>query len=158
MAIQDKLMLFSEAQDLGSISAAGTDQSTDVFDVGADNIDYKGSTIFPPFSDKGDLFAICQVDTEELLASSSSATLTVRLKTHTAATSIKSGTTLLTETVTVSAAASSATAIGTVLMKLPLPVGATYKRYTGFTYNVATKNMSTGKVVSWIGPSAQVIS
>jgi hypothetical protein len=124
-----------------AINAAANAISTNVIQLPT-GVDWKGNTIYPGPHRLGMNRVLCKVDTK-LVAAVDGAVLTVAVYTHSAATSIDSGTLLASKDITVNI---DGPAVGTILADLMLPQDATYLQYLGVDYSVATQNISSGAV------------
>lgn len=151
MPIMDKELLFGEAIDLGSTSASANVSGTDVIYIPlVTNPLALGSTMQDRPNVSRRLTLNIVVEDEDILASSTSATITCRLYNHTGASSISSaGDQILEKAITIPAA-STTFPDGTWIMRQPLP-GGQLKAYFGVNFAVTTKKILTGKVTAWLG-------
>lgn len=124
MAILDSLLEFSDAQSLASQSDAAVVQSTNVVDLGAAGTDGWGTSLAPTLGGNLKMFVAVSGT-----LSASSATVIVKLMTHSAATSIKSGTELASILIPAKQAAGWRTSVG-------VPMRKTWARYLGYTYTI----------------------
>ena len=154
MGVMDGQLLFGEAIDLGSTSAGSAVSGTNTVEV-PQVVDHKGSSVNDRINEGGKLQLNVTVEDEDLLASSSSAALTIKLLNASSVSSIASGDIVVQKTVTV-AATTTTLPDGTVLMQQPLPQGR-FKPIWGVNFAVATKKLLTGKVTAWIGLANQSV-
>ncbi len=166
MSVIDQKMLFSDVEDIGN-GSVGTDISENTLDLGVrktaffDNVSASAGN--PNIGNAPGLVLNLIVEDEALLASSTSGTLIPKLFTKASASSMASGTLLLTGPTTTygavpaSSASSDSIPDGTVLWKTPLPI-ATYLRFLAVGYTTATKKLIGGKVTCWIGLEAEKLT
>jgi hypothetical protein len=146
--ILDKMLEFSDGQDLSGTSSAQEVMSTDICDLGVAETNAFGTTITPDIGDAGLL--VWHTVLEVAHTGGSGATLVVELVTKTVATSMSSGSTIL-DTFPIA----NAEAIGTHWQR-PVPMGAML-RYLAVLYRGATDQTDTGTVSSWVSLDRQNI-
>lgn len=143
MAILDANLEFSDAQAQAASSAAVT-QSTNVYDIWEGsatnpNTDAFGNAKLPEL---GGLVWNCNINT----TINATTVITAKLMTHTAATSIKSGTEVASIVFAAAAAAGTKRAV-------KIPAGteiATSDRYIGVTYTVSAAKCTAGAIDSFL--------
>ena len=135
----DSALEFSDLQSLVASSAAVT-QSTNVVDTTEAKTfkDAWGSTID---NEIGDMFLNMRIGT----AVNASTIITVNVMTHSAATSIASGTSIVSYAFPAAAGADSSKSIG---FPIAQPVA---ERYLGLTYTVSGAKCTAGTIDAWLG-------
>jgi hypothetical protein len=144
MSVQDRDLKFSDAQAMAASSAAVT-QSTDVVDT------TEGKTIKNAWGTSIDNQIGNAVWNLAVTGAINATTvITAKLMTHSAATSIKSGTEIA-EIVLPAAAAA-----GTRRSVKFNPGQDVAERYLGVTYTVSGAKCTAGNIESWLGADAEV--
>lgn len=142
--VRDNDLIFSDEQS-AALNAGVNADSTNNIRLAAGE-DYLGNTKYADISALGEMRLLVTVEDTALAAAVDGAVLTIGLYNHTAASSFASGTKLLEKSVTVNTAGTGATAIGTVLIDLGIPIDEITKEYLGLDIDVATQNISAGKI------------
>lgn len=152
MSILDAQLIFSDGQDISSITAGGNSDSTNDIDI-TEYTNKTGTATNDRPNVSGRLNLNVTVGSTALTAASDGATLTIALFADTDATTISTdGTEILRRQVTVnSSAVSGSTSAGSVLMSVPLPTER-FGAHLIVNYAVATQNMAGGTVNAWLGP------
>lgn len=140
MGILDSTLEFSDAQAMAASSAAVT-QSTNVHSLGASLKDAWGSAKIPEL---GGMYLNLAVST----VVNASTIITAKLMSHTAATSIKSGTQIASIVLPAAAAAGTKRSV-----RLPFgqAIGSATTPHIGVTYTVSGAKCTTGAVNCWLG-------
>lgn len=146
MAAIDAKNVFADGLDVGI--SIGSVISTNVIRI-ATGKTYRrftnAATKYADPSDLGKTRLLVKVTDELLEAAVDGATLTIGLYKHTTA-AVNSGTLVDSKVVTVNTAGTGATAIGTTLWDIGLPVDALDQEYFGLYFTVAAQNMASGKI------------
>lgn len=152
--ILDKLLIFGSDDSVAAVTSSAT-LSDYYADMGTKknhkyHLTHAASSVTntADYGEGGDLWFNALVTTS--LKASSSATFTVALVTYSSATSLASGTVLLTKTTSAlhaSNATTGATA-GDYLIRAKVPAGA--QRYLGCLYDASADKISAGKISSWL--------
>ena len=150
MPIMDAELVFAESTSIAA-SAAGSTVLTDVVTIPQVN-DHTDTAQNDRPNVSGRLHWNCVVEDEDLLAAVDGSVLTFELYNDTDTTPTTGGDAILTHTVTANTPTDQPD--GTQLFSIPLPVGQ-LKPYYGVKVSVATQDLSTGKVTSWIGGPIQ---
>jgi hypothetical protein len=144
----DKMLEFSDGQDLTGTSSAQEVMSTDICNLGVLETNAFGVTITPDIGDAGML--IWHTMLEIAHTGGSNASLVVELVTKASAASMSSGSTVI-DTFNIAQAA----AKGTHYQR-PVPM-STFAQYVAVLYRGATDQTDTCTVSSWIGLDRQNI-
>jgi hypothetical protein len=144
MSAIEKNHVFSDGQSI-IIAAAAAAQATNICKLVAGK-DFLANTKYADLSVLGKMRVIAQAKTP-ITAVADSATLTIAVWNHTAATSIESGTLLASVDVTVPLAGLAA---GTNLADLMIPQNKITKQFVGVRYSVATQNVDAGTVDTYL--------
>ncbi len=159
MAAIEAKHVFSDGQTV-AINAAASATSTNVVRL-ATGKTYRrytnAATKFADPSDVGKLRLLVKVTDELLEAAADGAVLTIKLMKHTTS-AVGSGTEVDSKAVTVNTAGTGATAIGTTLWDIGLPVDELDEEYFGIEYDVATQNIDTGKIFAALMDGAEKTS
>ena len=155
--ILDKILTFGDDDAIAAVTSAGA--LADFYaDMGTQKdklypLTHSSSNIgSPDYGEGGDIWFNALITTA--LKASSSATFTISLVTHSSATSLASGTVLLTKTTAAlsSASATSSYDAGDYLIRAKVPAGC--KRYIGVLYDASADKLSAGAISSWLGYTA----
>jgi hypothetical protein len=149
--IMDKNLVFCESTSIAAAAGAST-VLTDVVYIPRGR-DHKGTLTNSRYNVSGKLFWNCVVEDEDLLAAVDGSVLTFALYNDTDSTPTTGGDIILSAEITENTPTEHPD--GTLLFSIPLPV-TQLKEYFGVKVSVATQDLSTGKVTSWIGGPPQL--
>lgn len=153
--ILDKLLVFGDDDAVAAVTSTAT-LSDFYADMGTKKnhtypLTHAASSIVntADYGEGGDLWFNALVTTK-LLADGSSPTFTIALVTHSSATSLASGTVLLTKTTAAlgTTSATSGADAGDYLIRAKVPTGA--KRYLGCLYDASADKIKSGNITSWL--------
>lgn len=145
----DAELVFGESMAIGT--TAGTTVFTNVIDLGA-IIDHKGASLQNRIN-LGDNMALnIVVEDADILAAVDGSVVTFRLYDDTDTVPTTGGRQLLEFAITANTPTEHPD--GTQICSLPLPA-MKVNRYLGMSVEIATQNLSTGKVTAWLGSVAQ---
>ena len=147
MPIMDSELLLCEAQSIAGV-ATTTTVSTNVIDTGA-LVDHKNASLQQSIM-SGKMCWNCVVEDENMLAAVDGSVVTFRLFDDSDTTPTTGGRQILEFAVTENTPTEHPD--GTKLFSIPLPA-MPLSRYLGMSTNIATQDLSTGKVSAWIGPA-----
>lgn len=153
--------IFSDSQDISG-SANDTLQATNVNSLatGESYKNFQSSNVkYADPSNAGLTRLLIKVMGTVLAAAVDGCVLTMRLYSHTSASTIRSGTLIDSKAVTINTTGTGATAIGTILWDIALPntvLGA--KKYFGIDYLLETQDLTTGAVFAALVDGVEVRS
>jgi hypothetical protein len=151
--IMDSELLICESMSIAANAAAHVHGTNIIYVPQVKN--HKGTAIDDSPNNSGRLYWNVVVEDEDMLAAAPSATVTFYLYNGDTGTNPlvdNSGSAIL--SIAVSETTTSAHPDGTLICSIPLPAGQLHP-YFDIYVTVATQNLSTGKITSWIGGPVQ---
>ncbi len=151
--MQDKQLVFFESTSIAANAAAHVHPGDIVYIPAVK--DHKGSAMDDRPNTSGRLYWNMVVEDEDMLAAADGSAVTISLYNGDTGTAplIDNGGVVI-DSVTITENTPSEHPDGTLLFSRPLPQGQLHPYFDVYV-SVATQNLSTGKVTSWIGPPVQ---
>lgn len=149
MPIMDSQLLFCESMSIAAAAGAHTHGDNIVYLPAV--YDHTSTAMKDRINQSGDLFWNVVVEDQDMLAAVDGSVVTFYLYNGATGTNPlvdNGGTAILSKAITENTPTEHPD--GTLILSMPLPVGQ-YEAYWDIYVTVATQNLSTGKITSWIG-------